>query len=339
MSDKNLNKWFYSQPKQPFKLETEVENLTAYRLSQTGQTVFEFVIDAGLGEKDAVEIAQITDVHLNYTLPEELENDEEIADTKKHRLWLANGQSLPQLCFSLEGSKYSDLTVITGDILDYLSKGAMYLTKKYVFDRYPDVLCTSGGHELTKEMQTGKPDLLSLSERVKILQDFWNGDFYYDKRELGEKVIAVAINNGFGHYLDFQIDKLEQEIINARKQGKIILLFQHEPISTGNADDINVKAFYVAYGNESVYDLYNAPSLIGRVNDVNEVNKRACELISNNADVIKGIFVGHYHSAYYTEISASYEKNGKKTAAKIPQMLSPGNPYFDFGCYVKIKVI
>ena len=34
----------------------------------------------------------------------------------------------------MEGAKYSDLTVVTGDILDYLSKGAIYLTKNYLFD-------------------------------------------------------------------------------------------------------------------------------------------------------------------------------------------------------------
>lgn len=334
---KKEREWFYSQEKEEFLLNDTSNNINAYKLKQTKQVVFEYVIDADLGEKDGVEIAQLTDLHFNYVLSEE-ERDVEIANTKKHRLWLANGQSIPQALFSLEGAKYSDLTVITGDILDYLSKGAMYLTKKYIFDRYPDVVCTAGGHELTKEMQTGNPDVLPLNERVSILENFWNSDFYYVAKSVGEKVIAVCINNGFGKYFDFQIEKLKLEIENARKNGKIILIFQHEPLSTRNEKYNNVKAFYVAYGNSAEDNLNDRQDLMCAPRYNVKEDNEMYSVITSNADVIKGVFVGHWHSGFYTELNGSYEKNGVKVSAKIPQILTPGTPYFDFGCLLRIIV-
>lgn len=328
---------FYSQEKEEFLLENDFDKIKAYKLKQTGQVVFEYEIDCNLGEGNQVEITQITDVHLNYVLDEEL-TDEEIFETKKHRLWLANAESLPSLQGALEGAIHSDLTVITGDILDYLSKGAMKLMKENIFDKYPKVLCTAGGHELTKQMQTGKMDKLPLPDRVKILQDFWNCDFYYEKRLVGKKVLAVAINNGFGYYFDHQIKKLSADIETARKEGKIILIFQHEPLSTKKESDSLVNAFYFAYGNATQMNFYNRKNCIGYFGSDVEINNKMVDLITSNADVIKGIFVGHLHSGYYTEINTCYFSNEKKIDAKIPQIVAPGNPYFERGCFVRIKI-
>ena len=333
-----LNKtWFNAQLKTNFPLETEVKNLKAYTLNESKQVVFEYTLNANLGE-NSVDIAQVTDLHFNFATFEEIESDEEIRDTVKNRVWLKNGEALPQALFAMEGAKYSDLTVVTGDILDYLSKGAIYLTKNYLFDRYINAMYISGGHELTKQMQTGKPDKLSIEERTKILTDFWLGDFFYQARNVGEKVIAVGLNNGYGRYFDFQADKLEKEIENARKNGKIILIFQHEPIATGNENDKQVNCFYKAYGNASVANFYDNKNMLCSVNRLNGIDERIYRLITLNADVIKGVFVGHYHSGYYTEINASYNDNGKVYNSVIPQICAPGNPYFDYGSFVKIII-
>ena len=57
-------------------------------------------------------------------------------------------------------------------------------------------------------------------------------------------------------------------------------------------------------------------------------------MIANNADVIKGIFAGHYHSDYMTKIAAK-TPSGEDTF--IPQYVLTGNPY-DGGHVLKITV-
>ena len=46
--------------------------------------------------------------------------------------------------------------------------------------------------------------------------------------------------------------------------------------------------------------------------------------MTHNADVIRGIFCGHWHSDFYTEILAE-TPDGKKTV--IPQYVLTGNMY------------
>ena len=56
------------------------------------------------------------------------------------------------------------------------------------------------------------------------------------------------------------------------------------------------------------------------------------ELITSSADVIRGIFVGHMHSAFWMEVKAHYiDAAGHRVEASIPQPVLEGNPY-DSGC-------
>ena len=338
MDKKQLKNEFYSQGKLPVLLENAYDKITAYTLEKTGQVVYEFTINAGLGDSNEVEISQITDLHFNYATKEELETDEEIIDTVKNRVWLKNGESVNSAINSIKGASFSDLVVVTGDILDYLSKGAINLTKKHIFKPYPNALCVAGGHELTKQMQTGNPDKLPLEERVEILKEFWVNDFYYEKRLVGSKVVVIGLNNGFGKYFDFQAEKLEKDIAEAKKLGKIILIFQHEPLSTRNENDKIIKNFFQAYGNPTTQNIFDKNNLLCVEGKTSEVDEKVYALITKNADVIKGVFVGHWHSGYYTELSGSYKKGDKIIHKKIPQILAPATPYFDKGCFVRIIV-
>ena len=54
---------------------------------------------------------------------------------------------------------------------------------------------------------------------------------------------------------------------------------------------------------------------------------RLYRLITENADIIKGIFCGHWHNEAYTEIVASYEKNGVKIKKTIPQYVTDAVSY------------
>ena len=60
-----------------------------------------------------------------------------------------------------------------------------------------------------------------------------------------------------------------------------------------------------------------------------EATEKVYSLITENADVIKGYFCGHRHSAFYTEIKASYKDEKGIHDAVIPQWVEPGNPYLN----------
>jgi len=313
---------FFSQECMPIKQD---EFFNFYILKETGQHICEFNLKLGLGGEH-VEIAQITDVHLNYCLSDDLE-DEEARLTKRCRIWLADGISVTSLNKAMDIASFCDQTVITGDILDYISVGSIMLTKKHIFERNPEIICTLGGHDITKEMQTEQPDKLPLEERLKIVEDFWIHDIYYYSKTIKNKIVVVGLNNGMGRYFTHQVEDLKCEIQKARDEGKYILIFQHEPISTGNPCDTSVEPSLVVDGaNAPPRDFYNG--CIGAPTTTDIPTKEMYSLITENADVIKGVFCGHYHSAFYTELKATYGGE-EKTQTIIPQVIAVANPYFD----------
>lgn len=310
----------FSQGYEP--IETNIKDngiFRFYKLKKTGQLICEINLNLGLSQK--IEIAQITDVHLNYCLSEELE-DEEVNYTKQCRTWLANGESVESITKAMDVAQYFDQTVITGDILDYLSNGAAKLTEKLIFERDPEVVCTVGGHDITKQMETGIPNKLSTEERLGIIEKFWIHDIFYYSKTVRDEIIVVGLNTAQGKYYHCQIERLKKDIKKAREENKFILLFQHEPISTNNPEDICRKPDFIASPScESPRNYYNSP--MGRPNDSNQDTVEMYRLITESADVIKGVFCGHYHSFFYTEIKAS----SKGEPAVIPQITAMGNPY------------
>ena len=65
---------------------------------------------------------------------------------------------------------------------------------------------------------------------------------------------------------------------------------------------------------------------------------RVCKLIFENADVIKGIFCGHQHSAFCTSVYATYCDESGVHSAKIPQIVAQGNPYLGH-CGIVTRII
>ena len=315
---------FFSQEKEPLDSGVSKNNIfKIYKLKETGQLICQYNLKSGLGG-EKIEIAQITDVHLNYCLPEDLE-DEELRHTHECRTWLAEGESIQSITKAMDVACLFDQTVITGDILDYLSSGALMLTKKLIFERNPQAICVLGGHDVTKEMETGVKDELSPQERLKIVEKEWIHDIYYFSRILKNKVTVVALYNGMGIYYPEQIEFLKRDIERARKENRIILVFQHEPISTGKPQDFEVQPIWPVNKEKiKTRNFYNVP--IGNPDTKNEYTKEMYRLLTENADIIKGIFCGHYHSAFYTEIKAMSQDG--KNQSYIPQIVAMGNPYF-----------
>jgi hypothetical protein len=116
--------------------------------------------------------------------------------------------------------------------------------------------------------------------------------------------MVIQLDNGFGRFCNEQIPQLQADIAKAREKGYVVLLFYHVPLNTNG----------VAQGDEATRKVY--------------------ELITNNADVIKGAFCGHEHVNRYEEIKA---KTASGQATTIPQYtLEPVASYQ--GVLLKITV-
>lgn len=303
-----------------------------YKLEETGIMVREVDIDTGF-DGDPVEIVQLTDLHFNYCNERDFEEQNpSIMATLKGRKWLANAASVPNAVRCLDYASFADQIVVTGDALDYMSWGCIELMKKHVFDAHPTVMATLGNHEATRRCQDEPktPDPTTLESRMEILQENWIHDIYYYSKVLEDRVMLIQMDDGAGGvFWDSQVEPFKKDLELAREKGYTVLMFFHIPLCTNNPAE---------------QDLYPI-----RRNDTNNYNfmingvgkegaegatKEVYDLITNNADVIKGIFTGHFHSDYYTEIIA---KNADGTDAVIPQYILTGTPY-DKGHALRITV-
>lgn len=322
----NAKEWYFSQGRKSRTDITPTDKYDIYELEHSGQVICQVTIDCGFGFETV--IGAVPDLHLNLSDITDA-NDPEISYTDTCRLWCKGGDSLPNAFPALQAASFCDQAVILGDTLDYISHGTLRLTKLHIFNRIPNVICVLGGHDITKQMQTGKPNLLTLEQRLDVLRSVWPHDLHYCSKTVNGKVICVGLDNGQGKYLPEQIDNLKADIEKARKENMIVLIFQHENISTKNEKDVAVPGIHV-HDYKPVCNFYNSPKLIGSPEDTNEATAAFYELISESADVIKGIFTGHQHNIFYTEIQA---KNGV-----IPQYTLTANPYFKNGTIGKIII-
>lgn len=299
-----------------------------YKRSDNGIYVHEVCIDSGKGG-NPVKIMHATDIHFNYVNEKDHENDE-VMLTVRHRFWNANGASVIVAKKLMEYGKNFNRIVITGDVLDYLSYGAMELMDKYIWNKDPGVIVSVGGHEFVRQMQTSVNDKTPLEERYKIVADYWRHDIYYTSEIIDDKVMIVQLDNSRHKYIQQQVEKLESDILLARKNGYVMLVFQHEPICTGNPQDTNVQAVRVYDG--EFYNFYD--NCVGSAS-CDDVTAKAYALLTENADVIKGFFCGHLHSCYFTEIKGCYkDETGTLHKVIIPQYVLEGAVYDDYAGHI-----
>lgn len=275
-----------------------------------------------------IKILHFTDVRLNWTNKQD-ENNDEIMYTKKFRHWNENAASVKALEKAMDYAENFDKTVITGDVLDFMSSGAMELMDKYVWNRDPNITVTLGNHEHVRQMETDKTDETSLESRLAVLEKFWRHDMYYTSEILGDKVMIINLDNSRERYWDFQVHKLAKDIGRAKREKLIILIFQHDAISTGKREDMHVKALIECDGDEG--DFYNT---VGSTNKTDKATDAVYKLITENADVVKGLFCGHYHSGFYTEVKACYTDEKGVHDAVIPQYIEEGLVYNDYAGHV-----
>lgn len=317
---------YFSKPKITIAGSPEKPETYIYQLGEDGIMFRHAEIDSGLGG-EPIEILQSTDFHLNcLNALDCIEQRPCIKSTREFRIAFRDGSTVPNTVRTMDITKFFDQTIITGDTLDYITWGTIDLMEELVWKACPDVLVTMGGHDITRVMQGKVPDDTTLESRYEIVKKAWHHDVHYASRVLADKVRVVSINNGENKYLPGQAEKLEADIIDARKRGIIMLIFQHEQLCTRNPAESDAVPIRINDGSGS-RDFYS--NFVGNETSMqNPDTKRVYELITQNADVIKGVFCGHKHSDFYTEIIASYtDKNGARVDTVIPQYVLTGNMY------------
>ncbi|MBQ9112054.1 MAG: metallophosphoesterase [Clostridia bacterium] len=286
-------------------------------------------------ENDPIEIVQISDLHLSGINEKDI-GDAEIMATYNSREWLRDGGGIYYAERVLEYSKDADQIVITGDLMDFFSWGSMEYLKKFVFDKYDNIMACVGNHETAKKMG-GRYSKQELITRLDTLQSVWCNDVYYSSKIIDGRVMLIQMDNGSqcdvngARFWECQIQPLTEDLALARKMGICVLLFYHVPLVTENFSDM-LRYEILSGGSASLNFMQNS-SLAGGSN-ADESTLKIYDIITNNGDIIKGAFCGHLHGEYYSEIKAK-TADGKDTV--IPQYVLMGNPY-DEGHMIKITV-
>ena len=304
-----------------------------YQINESGMYIREVDYDMGSGQGKKIEIVQLTDLHFSHFNQED-ESNPTLMYTKQE-CSIPPEIFIPSTQKAMQYACLFDQTIITGDVLNYLSSGAMELAKKYIWDVDPKVIIAPGNHEYVQRCRGPIPETYTLAQRTKMLEDYWKPyhDMHYYSRLIGGKVLCVMLDNGQVTYLDGQSAKLSADIQLARNNGWIILIFQHFPISTGNPDDTNV---YTISGDspcnyyDGRRDLLVFPST--------SASKEVYELITGNADVIKGVFCGHVHDDFSLKINATYTDGAGTHAATIPMYVLAANINNSGGHALKITI-
>lgn len=248
----------------------------------------------------------------------------------------------------MEYGSFYDKTVIIGDIMDYFSYGCAELSKKLLVDRSVNnsTLIALGNHE-TAELfakvtkNNGFREMFTQNYKyAKLNEGLWPHDIYYYSEVVtkGDKSVRIVVmDNQSGKYSELGDikNRLEADIEDSKANNIPVLIFQHVPINTYNENYQGVLPYF-SDGATDELRLYNETSNIGRAS--NAYTQSVYNLISANPDVVKGVFCGHVHNSYYTEIS-SYSYDGTTytpvTDADGNQLTIP--QYIVSGSYMKNK--
>ena len=304
---------------------------------ENGLTVWDVTLDAGIGEE--ITIGHVSDLHYNYCNQQDFDKaDPVLMSTYENRKWLANGESVPNNRRCLEFLDDVDQIVVNGDVMDYLSYGCMELMQKEIWDKYPDALVTVGGHEFCIKMQGKVPETTSFEEREAVVADFWKSDIHYETKLIKDKLLIIGLNNNEAKYTKSQEEKLKKDIELAREKGYKILVFQHEPLCTRNPEHTVFpyeKCIITGDTHDGKpFNLCDGVKVFAGSVYSDEQTMKVYKLLTENADVIKGIFAGHFHNCLKADMLGSYPDG---TEAYIPQYVRTASAY-DMGHVMRIIV-
>jgi len=319
--DEDLKAQYFSQTKKDIHGTSADLTTWMYQLGD-GVMVREVVVDSGTGG-DAVEIGVISDTHFSYCNEEDLK-DPVLASNWEVRNYFKYPTTQEPILNSIEFAGFMDQIVLTGDAIDYLAKGSIDLLNRYLWDIYPETLIPLGNHEPEKKMTGKVPNTTTLEERYAELQRYWKHDIYYTekimKNDAGtEKVMLIQMDNDREHFWDHQIPLLEASIAKARQKNIPILMFAHVPLNTRNPNDTAVPAIHSNEYGVNSENFVNHAQFIGNRDTDTDADKAIYDLITMNADIIKGFYAGHWHVEFYTEILGKNADGTDNKNLVIPQ--------------------
>lgn len=296
-------------------------------IEQSGLYVRDVTLHLGIDEE--ICIGLLNDVHLNYCNQQDfLEANPVTMSTYQNRQFCAGAACLPKLHNCMAALEGADAVVLNGDTMDYLSHGTVELMQKEVFQKYPEVIATVGGHERERRMQGTVPEQDTYEDRMQHLQGFWAHDIYYTSKCIKNQVLVIGLCNDMARFTAEQHQKLQADLESARQKGWRVLLFMHEPIATGNPAHANIAlADVMLLGDRGGFPLdycFGADQTLPGNPACDADTLATYNTILNSADVIKGVFVGHRHSDMHLEILA---RTPDGAAAVIPQFVHNATAY------------
>ena len=232
------------------------------------------------GLKKPVKILQITDAH--FCLAHENDSYADINVAIVGRRGFNNEANYPErdpLGFFEEAMEYSkefDCTVLTGDIINNMTKTNLEVCEKVLSGK--NYMACFGNHEFctldfTEEKGfRNNPDSFDRkNENMDMVQSYFHRNMVFDSRVVGE-VNVITMDNGYFVWTKEQFELLKREV----SRGLPILLFTHVPLTCS-----------ALHHNPTHSDL---PVSEEEVEFTRSVTKYIIE-----EPLIKGIFSGHWH--------------------------------------------
>lgn len=265
------------------------------------------------GNGTPIEIFQISDVHFNSFY----EGEADFVKASYGEWGSAFGDNADIITAFKRCMNYAagaDRVILTGDLVNFYSRANYDTVEKYVFQAAENinaalsgkVIPTAGNHECTYSDRSSLTQFDSNYTELKALYKQYGFDLDYTSQVIDGRVMVVVLDNasrydaGGDRYSQAQVDNLTRDIAIARENGYTMLLFGHIPMPTKNTDG---NGYFREYDDKAYTDSHPTA-------------KAFYELVTNNADVIRGIFTGHFHEDNYVEIVA---KTADGKPAYIPQ--------------------
>lgn len=240
-------------------------------------------IELHFGLEKPIRILHLTDVHLSFA--DNVDGEEMKEHATHQRGIFVREAEYPErdpvgyLEEAMEYSKDFDCTVITGDVLDFMSHANCEMAKKLLAGK--DYMFCAGNHEFCPRV--GVPDSFERKEsKMDEIQSIFRGNMVFESRIVGG-VNVLTIDNSYFIWTEKQFEQLKAEVA----RGLPCILFCHVPLTCAHMNH-----------NPSHPDLGVSDEVIAFTHKVTEY------IIEEPA--IKAVFSGHYHNT-------SLEKLGDKT--------------------------
>ena len=233
-------------------------------------------IELHLGLEKPVRILHLTDIHLSLA-DERNENMIQYAAGRRNTFFKEGNfperDPVGYLEDAMEYAKGFDCTVITGDMVDFVTYANYDMAGKILAGK--DYLFCAGNHEFTPKPGTDSMELKRGS--WDYIQSHFRGNMHIESRIVGG-VNIIAADNGFRLWTKEQLDLIKGEVA----RGLPILIFCHVPI----ADDM-----MTTEGKDSARKLgYTEEEILQSVETAQYLR---------DEPMIKAFFAGHGHHNQY----------------------------------------